>query len=176
MTNVGRYTTTATAAAATTLSVPATATWGNQLSDQDFTLGVGFKQAGLLRGKLELAGDLDRTVARTVYGTSLNYASATNGTGTAVTGVLTCDSAQYLTCGQLPGITASSTQIRLRATYQVDKHTKVSLGYLHRRLDSSDYYYNGLQYGYTPSSLLPTNQSAPVYRMDVVGASVILNF
>jgi MtrB/PioB family decaheme-associated outer membrane protein len=53
MTNVQRGAT-AAAASATAIAVPASATWSNQLSDVDTTVGIGFKHGGLMAGKVEL--------------------------------------------------------------------------------------------------------------------------
>jgi hypothetical protein len=41
---------------------------------------------------------------------------------------------------------------------------------------ASDYYYNGLQTGYTPTSLIPTNQVPGSYKVQLVGMSYIQNF
>ena len=37
-----------------------------------------------------------------------------------------------------------------------------------QHLSASDYYYNGYQMGYTPTSVLPTQQSAPSYNVNVI--------
>jgi hypothetical protein len=68
------------------------------------------------------------------------------------------------------------TQFKLNGTYKIDKNAKVTLGYLYRRLSSNDYYYNGLQYGFTPTAVLPTNQTAPNYSVNMILASYIYSF
>jgi hypothetical protein len=50
------------------------------------------------------------------------------------------------------------------------------LGYLYRNLRSEDFYYNGLQNGTTPTSVLPTNQTAPSYAVNLVWVSYIYTF
>jgi hypothetical protein len=67
-------------------------------------------------------------------------------------------------------------QFKLSGTYQLAKNSKLALGYLYRRLDSNDYYYNGLINGFTPTSVLPTNQTAPSYAVNLVFASFIYTF
>jgi MtrB/PioB family decaheme-associated outer membrane protein len=169
LTDVQRYSTTAAAASATALSSPSTATWSNQLSDEDLTLGVGVKQAGLWGGKLELSADASHSVGKGVYNTALNYAGAT-------TGGLTCSASQILSCGQLPDIKSTMSQLKLTGAYQVDKKTKVMLRYVYQHLASSDYYYNGYQYGTSPSGLMPTNQQAPNYNVNAVAATLVHTF
>jgi hypothetical protein len=67
-------------------------------------------------------------------------------------------------------------QFKLSGTYTIDRESKFALGYLYRSLRSEDFYYNGLQYGATPTSVLPTNQTAPSYVVNVVWASYIYTF
>jgi MtrB/PioB family decaheme-associated outer membrane protein len=169
MTNVQRYSTTASAASATALSSPATATWSNSLKDDDTSLGLGLKQTGLLGGKLDVTADASYSKGNAVYATVLNYAGAT-------TGGLTCAASQILSCGQLPNIQANVTQFKLSGVYTVNKSTKVALRYIRQELSSSDYYYNGYQYGFSPSGLMPTNQFAPNYKVDALAATLLYNF
>ena len=119
--------------------------------------------------KLELDGDLTYTLGKTGYNTQFNYAAAT-------TGGLTCASPQFLTCGALPEINNHVIQFKLTGKYKIDKSSKVALGYIYQHMKSSDYYYNGLQAGYTPSALMPTNQQSPNYTVNVIAASYIYNF
>lgn len=154
----------AVTASATRLSVPAYSTWTNTLRDDDSTLGLGVKQGGLMDGKLELNGDLTYSLDTTTYGTRLNYAGAT-------TGGLTCSDPSLLSCGDLPGIKNTTIQFKLTGKYQVNKSGRVALGYIFQQVESSDYYYNGLQYGSNATSMLPTNQQAPNYSVNVVTAS-----
>jgi hypothetical protein len=59
-------------------------------------------------------------------------------------------------------------QIKLAGDYNVDKSDKVTVGYLFQKLNSNDYYYNAYQVGFTPTSLLPTNQQAPSYTANLL--------
>jgi MtrB/PioB family decaheme-associated outer membrane protein len=159
----------AAVASATAIAIPSGATWTNQLKDTDTTVGLNLKQGGLMAGKLDLAGDLTYSLGRTSYGTALNYSTTT-------TGGLTCADPTILSCGSLPDIKSAMTQFKLNGTYKIDKNAKVTLGYLYRRLSSNDYYYNGLQYGFTPTAVLPTNQTAPNYSVNMILASYIYSF
>jgi MtrB/PioB family decaheme-associated outer membrane protein len=156
-------------ATATALNIPPGATWTDKQKDDDTTIGIGAKRSGLMDAKLELDGDLTYTLGKTGYNTQFNYAAAT-------TGGLTCASPQFLTCGALPEINNHVIQLKLTGKYKIDKSSKVALGYIYQHMKSSDYYYNGLQAGYTPSALMPTNQQSPNYTVNVIAASYIYNF
>jgi MtrB/PioB family decaheme-associated outer membrane protein len=172
MTNLQRYSTTASAASATAVNIPAVATWTNKLTDEDLTVGLGFKQGGLMAGKFELAGDLSYSLGNAGYNTQLNYTNAT----TVATGSKTCSDPTILSCGQLPDIRTSTTRLKLTGTYQVDKSSKVVLVYLQQRMSMSDYFYNGYQLGSNPTNMMPTNQTSGSYSANAFGASFIHNF
>jgi MtrB/PioB family decaheme-associated outer membrane protein len=170
MTNAQRaLTSTPGAASATAVAIPAGSTWTNTLKDTDTTVGLNFRQGGLMADKLELTGDLTYSLAKTAYSTVLNYSTTT-------TGGLTCADPSIYTCVPLPDITSRMIQFKLSGTYTIDRESKFALGYLYRSLRSEDFYYNGLQYGATPTSVLPTNQTAPSYVVNVVWASYIYTF
>lgn len=154
---------------ATRISVPANSDWTNTLKDNDLTFGLGAKYGGLMSGKLEVSGDVTRSIGKSVYSTALNYAGAT-------TGGLTCADPSLLSCGQLPDIRNKLTQVKLTGAYRLDKRSTVSLRYLYQRLNSSDYFYNGYQFGFTPNQVLPTNQQSGSYSVNVVFLSYIHTF
>ena len=161
----------ATLASATAISIPSGATWNNSLKDTDTTIGLNVKQGGLMAGRLDLAGDLTYSLGKSSYNTTLNYS-----TTTLAPGLLTCADPSIYTCVALPDITSKMLQFKLSGTYKLDKSSKLALGYLYRRLNSNDYYYNGLQTGFTPTSVLPTNQQAPSYSVNLLFASYIYSF
>ena len=169
LTSLQRNTVTAGAASATAIAIPATASWTNLLKDNDTTVGVGVKQTGLMGGKLELSGDVAYSLGTGAYGTVLNYATTT-------TGGLSCSAAAINSCGQLPDIRSHFGQVKLAGSYQVDKASKVTLRYAYQKLTSSDFYYNGYQYGFTPATLIPTNQAAPSYKANALAVTLTHNF
>jgi MtrB/PioB family decaheme-associated outer membrane protein len=163
------YGVTATTATATRLNIPVGGTWTNKLKESDTIIGLGTKKGGLMGGKLDLAGDLTYSLGKTGYGTQLNYANAdTLGN--------TCSSAFYLTCGNLPDIKNEMVQLKLTGGYKIDKASKVMMGYIYQHLKSNDYFYNAYQFGSTPTTLLPTNQQAPSYSVNVVTVSYVYDF
>jgi hypothetical protein len=157
---------------AAAIAIPSGATWTDKLKDTDTTLGLGAKQGGLMGNKLELAGDLTYSLGKTAYGTQLNYATTTS----AASGALVCSSPQILSCGDLPVIRNRTIQFKFTGQYHLDKSSLVAMGYLFQQLKSTDYYFNGLQYGSTPSNLMPTNQQPASYVVNVISASYIYNF
>ena len=170
MTDLYRSPTSANSAAtATALNIPPGATWTDQQKDDDTTIGLGARQNGLMASRLELGEDLTYTSGKTGYTTQFNYAAAT-------TGGLTCASPQFLTCGSLPEVNNHVVQFKLSGKYKLDKNSKIAVGYIYQHMKSTDYYYNGLQAGYTPSALMPTNQQSPNYTVNFVTASYLYNF
>ncbi len=157
------------APSATAVAIPAGGTWNNSLKDTDTTVGLALKQGGLMGGRLELAGDFSYSWTKTSYSTVLNYSTTT-------TGGLTCTDPTVFTCVPLPDITSRLVALKLNGTYAVTKTSKVRLGWVHQKLSASDYYYNGVQAGFTPTSVLPTNQVAPNYTVNVLYGSMIITF
>ncbi|HET7363558.1 MAG TPA: MtrB/PioB family decaheme-associated outer membrane protein [Burkholderiales bacterium] len=162
-------TTTPTAPGATTIGVPSGATWSNAMKDSDSTIGVGVKHGGFMGGRLDLLGDALYSYTRTEYSTVLNY-STTDASGR------TCADPFFLTCVPTPLITNKLFQFKISGLYQVTKQSTFKLGYLYQHLTSDDFIYNGMQTGFTPTAVLPTNQRAPSYSVNVVYASLIYNF
>lgn len=143
--------------------VAPTSIYSNKLSDQDQTIGMNAKRTGMLGGKFELVADLSFTVGRTQYNTAVPYLS-------------TCAAAATLSCGDTPEIYSRITVFKLRGSYKIDKSSTVTVGYWSQHLTSNDYFYNGLQTGYTSSSLLPTNQNSGSYSVNAIAASFTHNF
>ena len=141
----------------------ATSIWTNQLKQDSNAIGLATKHTGLMGGKFELLGDLSYSLDKSHYSTQVPY-------------LATCGAAGTLTCGDTPDIKAKLLTFKLTGTYQVDKSSKVALAYQYQKLTSDDYYYNSYQYGYTPNRVMPTNEQAPSYSVNFVGASYIYSF
>jgi len=162
MTNLAR-----SPVSAPTATVPSGASWNNELKDTDTTLGLSAKQGGLAGGRLTLSSDITYSFAKSFFDTSLNY--------NLLSGAPCSDPSVY-TCVGLPDIKSTLFQFKLKGDYQVTKSSKAAVGWLYQRLKAEDFYYNGLQTGFTPTSVLPTNQSAPSYSVNVLFANWIYNF
>jgi hypothetical protein len=132
--------------------------WTNLLRDEDLTLGLGVKHSDWFGGKLDLGADLNYVIATTRYSTQVPYQSST------------CGAAATYTCGDLPDIKSRSAQLKLTGSYKFDRQSALQLQYIYARFSSSDYYYNAYQYGYTPTTVLPSNQESGNYLTHVIAA------
>ena len=135
--------------------------WTNRQNDVDNTFGLGVKQAGLMKGKLDLKGDLTYSMATSGYNTQyVNAPSTVTPCGvTATTGNA---------CGQTPDISNKLVQLKLSGEYETSKSGRIILGYVYSHLTSNDFFYNGYEFtngstNYGPTSVLPTGQQAVGY-------------
>jgi len=143
----------------------------NSLKDSDQTIGFNAKQQGLMGGKLEIAGDVSLSVGKSMYHTDVsNFQVAT------MYAAQTCDAGILLACGYTPEIYTKTLQFKLTGNYQVDKKSRVALGYLFQKLTSNDYYYNVYQNGFSTSSMMPTNQVSPNYIVNAISATYVYSF
>jgi MtrB/PioB family decaheme-associated outer membrane protein len=141
--------------------------WTNTLTDRDTTVGISGKQKGLVGGKLALMEDLTYSKGQSSYSTSPGF-TILSGAAPGTPNLINCGPNGNISCGSLPDINSEMIQFKLTGSYQVSKPGKIVAGYTYQRLKSDDYFYNAYQYGYTPTSLLPTNQQAPSYSVNAV--------
>lgn len=140
--------------------------WSTELDEDGTFFGISTKHR-LLGGKLELIGDLSYTLDKSSYSTSQNY---------NLTGATGCTTAASLTCVGLPDIKSDLLTLKITGIYDLDKSSKVSVGYLYQKLKADDYFYNAYQYGYTPNRVIPTNQEEPDHSVSLFAVSYIYNF
>jgi len=140
--------------------------WTNVMNENDTTLGFGIRHGGLMSGKLKLTGDATYSLGQTSYSTNLNNPKSG----------YDCSSVYNGTCGNPGTIRNSLAAIKFGAMYQIDKQSKIGLRYTYQHLYSSDFYVNGLQYGSTPSTVMPTNQTTGSYSVNVIAASYTYSF
>jgi MtrB/PioB family decaheme-associated outer membrane protein len=137
--------------------------WTNQLEDNSNSVGLLTRRGGLLNGKLELVGDLSYSIDTTSYATQVSYNAA-------------CGSSASLTCGSLTPIKNELISLKLVGNYKVHKNGKVALTYMYQKLNSNDYFYNGQQFGFTPSTLMPTGLQQQDYTVNIVALSYSHSF
>ncbi len=142
--------------------------WTNNLESNDATFGLNIKHGGLLANKLDLVGDLVYSLSTSTYSTAINYTQATN--------TCTAASTSGYICGALPDIRSELVSLKLAGNYKLDKSSKVTVGYLYQHLNSNDYYYNAYQTGYTPTSMMPTNQQSPSYSVSMLYTAYVYEF
>lgn len=137
--------------------------WRNRLNDDTDSVGINTKRTGLMAGKLSLAGDLSYSLGTTGYSTQLQYPD------------VLC-STYGITCGNLPDVKNKMLRLKITGIYQIDKASKVALGYLFQKRENNDYFYSAYQTGSTDVTVLPTNQQAPKYSVNVITATYIYTF
>ena len=138
-----------------------TGIWTNNLEDNSNAVGLLTRHGGLLNGKLEIIGDFSYSLDESTYSTQVPYDPACGST----TG------ASALTCGTLSPINNHLISLKLTGNYKVHKNGKISLAYIYQKLNSNDYFYNGTQFGYTPSRVMPTGLQEQDYTVNVVALS-----
>ena len=148
--------------------------FSNSLHDKDTTVGLNLQQKGLLDGKLDMTADVSLALGNTYYTTGVPYYYLSPAS-TAVNSA-TCASSAVLSCGSTPTITNRTLQFKLTGQYQVNKHSKIAVRYMYQKENTNDYYYNVYQYGFSSSTMLPTNQQSPNYSVNAVAATYIYSF
>jgi MtrB/PioB family decaheme-associated outer membrane protein len=148
--------------------------WSTDMHDKVDTFGAGFRYKNLMGGRLEIIGDLVYTNARTDIGVAggsyannpFALAAPAPALGPGVPAVF------FIPAANLPTVTTKTIDVRLAGQYAIDKASAVRLLYWFQHLDSSDYMYDGMQFG-TLTNIMPTNEQPFHYNVHVVGLSYI---
>jgi MtrB/PioB family decaheme-associated outer membrane protein len=150
--------------------------WSSDMRDKVDTAGVGFAYKNLMAGRLDLMGDLTYTNARTNIGVAGgSYANnpfalaASTGAPPLPAGV---PAVLFIPAQDLPTVTTKTVDLRLAGQYAIDKRSAIRVLYWFSHLDSSDYVYDGMQFG-TLTNIIPTNEQPFHYNVHVVGVSYI---
>ncbi len=147
--------------------------WGTDMVDSVNTAGIGFKYNGLMAGRLDLLGDLLWSDARTTNnmtgGTYANSPFAVSGKPAVV------PAAFFIPAANLPVVKSNLFEFRIAGQYALDKASALRLFYWYQHLSTTDYAYDGMQYG-TITSVMPTNQTSPSYNVSVIGLSYIYHW
>ncbi len=146
--------------------------WSTDMMDKVNTVGFG------LTGK---AGKLNLAVIGLV-----SQARSTNNVGggnwannlLALPGApATTVAAFYIPASPLPTVTTNTSELRLNAGYAIRKGQSLRVFYSYLHMTSADWMYEGMQIGLgTPSGVLPTNEQAFNYTVNVIGASYVIGF
>jgi len=123
-----------------------------------------------MAGRLDLGGDLVYSRARTnngmTGGTYANNPAAVAGRPAVVPAAI------FIPAADLPTVKTNTIELKLSGQYAIDNASAVRLLYWFQRLQSNDYAYAGMQFG-TITSVIPTSEQAPNYRVHVVGVSYV---
>ena len=146
--------------------------WSSDMLDKVQTLGFGLRKKA---SALDLTGNLILTRARSDNNVSGgNWANnILDGPGAAPTII----AAWFISATPLPTVTTDMAEVRLNGKYTIDKRQSVRVAYSYLRMKSYDWVYDGMQIGAgTIAGVLPTNETAFNYSVNVVGVSYILSF
>jgi len=145
------------------VTVAPTNIWTNQLMQDSYAIGLNARRKGLLDRKLAVMGDISYSFDKSFYSTQVPYDP-------------TCNTPSVNSCGDTPDINNGLFTLKLTGTYQVAKNGKVALGYTYQHLSRNDYFFNALQYGFTPEIIVPSNERKAGYSVNVVTLSYIYSF
>ena len=144
--------------------------WSETQADRVSTLGLGFRYAGLMAGRIVITGDLTYAYARTPInvngGTYYN-----NGVPNSPTGNV------FIPATSFPDITNERTDVQLNGIYTIDRASAVRLTYWFSHMHSNDWAYDA----YSKSSLgvlavqnyLGPGITSPNYNVNVIGLSYL---
>ncbi|MCX7165293.1 MAG: MtrB/PioB family decaheme-associated outer membrane protein [Rhodocyclales bacterium] len=138
--------------------------WNAKLTDNETAIGLAGRFGGLMGNKLDLKADLSVSLGAYAQLTQNLYQAGT------------CDATTALTCGYLPEVKTSILTFKLEGDYKLDKASQIRLGYLFKRVMNNDYVYNIYQQSLTANAVMPTDQVAPRYSVNVLSASYIYSF
>ena len=147
--------------------------WTSDVRDKVDTVGAAYAHKGLVAGKIDLNASLAYSRARTtndvVGGNYANNPLAVVGAPAGTIG------AYYIAAQALPVVTTTTWDLNLSGKYAMDKHQALRLGYRYQYMKSSDWIYEGMQYGGL-AGVLPTNEASPNYRVHSVSLAYLYAF
>jgi MtrB/PioB family decaheme-associated outer membrane protein len=150
--------------------------WSTSMRERADTIGATLSRTGIEGGRLSLAGDVIYTYARTDIGVRggsyANNPFALAGAPALPAGV---PAVYFIPATALPGVTTRLLEVRLRAQVALGKASLLSFVAQYQRLRSSDFAYQGTQFG-TGTEQLPTLEQAFNYSVGVFGVSYIYRF
>jgi hypothetical protein len=145
--------------------------------DKNDTLGFAISRKNLLSGNLQLATQVLYTRARTdtaVQGGSyvnnpLALAAPAPALPAGTAAVFFIPAANY------PTVRDDEVTVTPTAQYVIKKRATLQAFYLFQKMMSTDWIYQGMQYG-TGSNFLPSNERAPNYAVSAGGLSLVFVF
>lgn len=144
--------------------------WSADMLDKVHSAGIGLRKQV---GALDLNGNVIYSHARwnnNVVGGNWNN-NILNGPGAAPTTI----AAYFIPATPVPAVTTDTGELRLFGTYALDRLQSVRVSYSYLRMRSNDLAYEGMQFG-SVSGVLPTNEQAFRYSVNMLGISYVLNF
>jgi hypothetical protein len=147
--------------------------WATDMRDKTDVYGLSINRKSLFTSKLDVGVDFTMTRARSNNNvTGGNYANNPLAVAGAAAGTI---AAFYIPAAALPTVKADTTEIRFKADYALSAASTLRFAYLYADLSSSDYAYEGMQFGGL-AGVLPTLESSPNYTIHVVALSYAHRF
>jgi MtrB/PioB family decaheme-associated outer membrane protein len=150
--------------------------WSADNHDTAHTAGIALTKKGLAGGRVQLAGDVAYSRARTKIavkgGSYVNNPLALAGAPVLPAGE---PAIFFVPAADLPTVTTDTVTLRLAGRYLLTRHSSIGAIYLFQRMKSSDYAYEGMQFG-TAATIMPSNEQAPNYRAHVFGVFYSYSF
>jgi MtrB/PioB family decaheme-associated outer membrane protein len=147
--------------------------WSTNMHDTVDTLGFTVKKKGLMAGKLDLQGIF--TYSRAQTDVAVNGGSYVNNPLAAAGAQPGGIGAYYIAASALPTVTTNILALKLNGKYEIDKKSAVRVSYSYTWMKAVDWAYDGMQFG-TGTNYLPTNEQAPEFVVQTLGASYIYSF
>jgi predicted porin len=148
--------------------------WKTDMRDEVGTLGLNLTQRKLAGGKLDLSAGLTYSAANTDINTlGGNYANNPLAVAGAPAGTV---AAYYIAATPLPTVKTETTELKLGARYELSKQTAVRLAYTWQHMKSSDWAFEGMQPGSSPTQFLPTYELAPNFNVHTLAVALQYSF
>jgi len=151
--------------------------WSDNNRDKIDTVGFAIRRKNLISGKLELAGEVMFTRARTdtavTGGSYVNNPLALAAPAPALPAGT--PAVFYIPASNYPTQRNDEVTVRPSATYALSKSASLRAFYMFQRLMATDWAYAGMQFG-TGTNYLPTNEQPPTYGIHAAGFSVMYTF
>jgi MtrB/PioB family decaheme-associated outer membrane protein len=143
--------------------------WSADTRDRTDTLGLTLRHRNLMRGKLDLSGSLIYSRARTDVGVR-GGAYVADPRFPAASG-----SQIFIPATNLPSVGSNSLELRLSGQYALDKLSSVRMIYAFKRLKTTDFAYDGAQFG-SLTTVMPSSEQSPQYTVHLIGFSYVRAF
>ncbi len=144
--------------------------WSTDMKDKINSFGIGAKWTGLMSGKLDFTGDLVYTQVKS--STGINGGSYANNPYAVAGKPAVVPAVIFIPATGMPDVTNTTIELKLTGQYAINKASSVRLIYWYQHMKTTDYAFDGTQFG-TITSVLPTNEQAANYNVNVVGLSYI---
>src|SRR5205807_5411391 len=137
--------------------------WFTDMRERADTFGLTLARNNLSGGRLSLAGDLVGPLARTDIGVrGGSYAHNPFALANAPPLAPGVAAVFFIPAADLPPVTTRTLEIRLRAQFALSRASQLNLLAAYQRLKSSDFAYDGMQFGTGPNSCRPTNSRTAI--------------